>query len=97
MRSGGITAIGQEGFQIRAIEFAGLCDRHAVERDDTLTEQRIKDIIGYCREVCSNQILPFPRDQLASDVGFHIKVNVSIVLGGYQKFQIALIDGAVGL
>ena len=48
------------------------CDRHAVESDATLTEEKMKEIIGYCCVVCDIQILPFPRDQFASDVEFDI-------------------------
>jgi len=61
MRSGGIAAIGHEGFEIIPIpiDLARLRDSQAVESDVTLTEKRIEEINSYGCEVCRVHVLPY--------------------------------------
>jgi hypothetical protein len=34
--------------------------------------------------------------KFASDIKFYIRVNIRVEVGGYQKLQVALIDGGKG-
>jgi hypothetical protein len=70
MRDCLITAVGQERLEIRAIMivFTSLRDVDSVETDVTLTEQRVKKIVGHDRVVRIVHVLPRALDQFTPDV-----------------------------
>ena len=57
----------------------------------------MEEIICHARVVRKIHILSRGRYQFTSDVQFDIYIDVRVVIGRYKKFQIILIDGAIGL
>ena len=84
MRCGRVRTLGQQGLELSSItiQFCGLSDLRAVQRDATLTEERMKEIIRSRREILVIQNTPFRLYQLAFYEKYDVQVQISVGVSG---------------